>query len=240
MSPEDRDRRRRWLVRSVVAVVVTVALVAGVPWLYARFAPSRPAPLALTTSVTTGEVPEAVPESVAPAEIDGTWVVGDGSEAGYRLDEVLSGEALTVVGRTPDVSGTLDVVDGVLVAAEVAVEVATITTDESARDAYMRLALDATAHPAATFALTAPVDVSALAATADPVTVPVTGDLEIGGVSRPVAAELRVQRTVDGAEVAGQVPVLLGDHGLSAPDVGFVTVDEEGVVEMRLVLTRQR
>lgn len=240
MSPDERDRRRRWVLRSAVGVVVTVALVAGVPWVYARLlAPSRPAPLALSHAAASQAAEPPVPAAVEPGWLDGPWVVAAGSEAGYRLGEVLSGEPATVVGRTDDVSGSLEVHGGALVAAEVAVEVTTISTDESARDAYTRLALDATEHPVATFVLTETVDVTALATTADPVTLTVPGELELHGQARPVVAELQVRRTADGVEVAGQVPVVLADHGLRAPDLGFVTVDPEGLVEMRLDLERQ-
>lgn len=240
MSPEERDRRRLWLVRSIVAVVVVVALVTGVPWVYARLiAPTGDAPLALTAAMSPGTSQAPVPPTVDPASLDGTWVVDGGSEAGYRLGEVLSGEPVTVVGRTEDVSGTFEVADGSLVTGEIVVDVATIETDESARDAYMRLALEATEHPDATFTVTAPVDVTALASTADPVTLTVPGELQIRGETRPAAAELELRRTADGVEVAGQVPVVLADHGLTAPDLGFVTVDPQGVVEMRLLLDRR-
>lgn len=240
MSPDERDFRRRWLVRSVVAVVVAVTAVAGGPWVYARLVASDgPAPLTLATSVSPGAREAPVPATIDLAALDGTWVAAAGSEAGYRLGEVLSGEPVTVVGRTADVTAAVEVAGGALVAGEVAVEVATIETDESARDAYMRLALEATAHPRATFTVTTPVDVSALASTTEPVTLAVPGELRIRGEVQAVTATLEIRRTADGVEVAGQVPVVLADHGLTAPDLGFVTVDPAGVVELRLVLGRQ-
>ncbi len=230
------ERRRRWLVWTVLSVLVAVAVVVGGPWLYARIVHGEETePLALSTaSPTVG----ATDGPVAEIEVDGAWQVGAGSRAGYRLGEVLSGQQVTVVGRTEEVSGTVTIADGMLTAAQVVVDPATISTDESARDAYFRRALDTTEFPEATFVLDEPVDVSAVGSADDAVEVAATGTLTFHGVSRPAVAALQVQRTDTGIEVVGTIPVLLEDFGLGAPDLGFVTVDPSGEVELLLMLTR--
>lgn len=231
------EHRRRWLVTTLVVVVVAVGLIVGGPWFYARvLAPDARAPLALTTPTATPSVDPDAP--LPPLEVDGTWQVGAGSAAGYRLGEVLSGEQVTVVGRTEQVTGSLTVAGGQLTEATVRVDTASIATDESARDAFFRRALDTTTFPEATFTLTAPVDVTAVAAATAPVAVAAPGTLTFHGVSQPVTAELLVQRTPEGIEVAGQVPVTLESFGLDAPDLGFVTVEPTGSVELLLVLVR--
>ncbi|WP_370524039.1 YceI family protein [Cellulomonas sp. APG4] len=231
------EHRRRWLVRTVVAVAVVLGLIAGGPWVYAQLlAPEAAAPLALQTPAPT--LAREVAPSVAPADLDGAWTVQPDSEAGYRLDEVLSGQDVTVVGRTTEVAGSMTVADGSLTAAQVTVDVASIATDESARDAYFRRAMDTTANPEATFVLEQPVDVQALAATAEAVPVEAVGALTLHGVTRPVTAQLEMRRTAAGVEVAGSIPVTLTDFGLTAPDLGFVTVQPAGLVEMRLLLSR--
>ncbi|WP_182111512.1 MULTISPECIES: YceI family protein [unclassified Actinotalea] len=234
LSPEHLRRR---LVVTLAVVVLAVALVVGGPWVYARFlAPDARAPLTLSTPTAA---PTAQAQVLAgPVDVDGAWRIGEGSAVGYRLAEVLTGEPVTVVGRTEDVTGSAEVTDGALTAVDVVVSTATIVTDESARDAYFRRALDTTAYPEATFTLTAPVDVSAIGATTEPVAVAVDGTLSFHGVSRPVVASFQVQRTEAGIEVAGQVPVTLEDFGLEAPDLGFVTVEPAGAVEILLVLVR--
>ncbi|WP_093182258.1 YceI family protein [Sanguibacter gelidistatuariae] len=60
--------------------------------------------------------------------------MGDGSQAGYRVAEVLYGQDVTVVGRTDDVTGTVTVEQGRLTAASVTVDMTTVTTDSSDRD----------------------------------------------------------------------------------------------------------
>jgi polyisoprenoid-binding protein YceI len=236
VSPE---HRRRWLIWTMVVLVVGVALVVGGPWVYARLIMREaPDPLALSTA-TAAATPSPTPTIASgPLDVDGTWTIADGSEAGYRLGETLSGQQVTVVGRSPEVTGTVTVADGTLTAADVVVDTASIATDESARDVYFRRALNTTDFPEATFSLSEPVDVSAVATATSPVEVSATGSLTFHGVSQPVTMTLTVQRTPEGLEVAGSVPVTLADYGLQAPDLGFVTVEPDGTVEMLLALTR--
>jgi polyisoprenoid-binding protein YceI len=216
-------------------VLVVVGLLAGGPWVYARFlAPEAPPPLALPEQAQ----PEAALLPPGPLDVDGQWQVAPSSEAGYRLAEVLSGQPVTVVGRTDQVSGSVTVADGALTAAEVLVDVASVATDESARDAYFRRAMDTSTFPQAVFRLTGPVEVAAVADAEEGVPVEAPGVLVLRGVERPVTASLVVQRAGEELEVAGSVPLVLADHGLTPPDLGFVTVEPQGTVEVLLRLTR--
>ncbi len=228
-------RRRRWLVQMLVVVVVAVGVVVGGPWVYARFIASEPPePLALTPTPTAS--PEIPTGSV---DVEGTWYTQQGSEAGYRLNETMSGQPVEVVGRTDDVTGSLTVEGGVLTAASIVVDVASISSDEAARDLFFQRALDSTTYPTATFLLTQPVDVSALAQSDAPAAVTAVGTLSMHGVERPVTATLQVQRAIGGVELAGQLPVALADYNLVAPNLGWVVVEQTGTIEVHLVLGRQ-
>ena len=144
-----------------------------------------------------------------------------------------------MVGRTKDVEGTAEVSGGSLTKATVTVEVAKITTPESARDAYFRdTALQTDQHPTATFTLTEPVDVSkALDGTTQDVTL--TGTMDLHGVQEPVTADAQVAVAKDGTvQVAGSVPITFADYGVEAPSLGFVTVDPKGSVEFSLDLAK--
>ncbi|MCL3860570.1 YceI family protein [Actinotalea sp. K2] len=236
-EPAPVDHRHAWRWVATVIGVLVLGMVAG-PWAYARWiAPDAPGPFALST-------PAPVEETEAPVDdpdddvVEGTWVVGEGSQAGYRLAEVLSGQPVTVVGRGSEVSGTVVVAGGQLVEAQIVVGVASISTDESARDAYFRRALDTSTYPESTFVLDTPVDLGPLASQGTAVELQAVGTLTLRGVARQVTASLEVQRTADGVEVAGQVPLTLADHGLTAPDLGSVTVEPTGSVELHLLLTR--
>jgi polyisoprenoid-binding protein YceI len=69
------------------------------------------------------------------------------------------------------------------------------------------------------------------------VTVPVTGELTLKGVTQQVQTEISVVRTGAGVDVSGSVPVTFGDYGIDAPNLGFVRVDDQGAVEFFLHLT---
>ncbi len=227
--------RRRVLVRTVVGVVVALAVIVGGPFVYARyFTPDPVEPLALATP-TVSAAPE-IP--TGPVDIEGVWRVLEGSEAGYRLGEVLSGQDVTVVGRTERVTGEVTITGGILTAATVNVDAGSISTDEAARDAFFRRALDTSDFPDATFVLSEPVDVSAIGQADQTLTVSAPGSLTFHGVSHPVTAELQAQRTAVGVEVVGSIPVTLADFDLTAPDLGWVVVEPTGTVEARLVLGR--
>lgn len=171
-----------------------------------------------------------------PATAEGEWTIADGSYAGYRVDEVLGGEDVTVTGRTEDVTGTVTVADAVVTEASITVDMASVATDETRRDEYFRGpdALDTETHPEATFELTDPVEL-------DPGTtaVDLTGDLTVHGVTRPATFEAELAEGEAGAgsvQVVGSVPITFGDFDVVAPDLGFVTVEEDGFVEFALQL----
>jgi polyisoprenoid-binding protein YceI len=227
------EHQRRWLTWTIVGVLLAVGLVVGAPWVYARFF-MREAPDPLTLS--TPNVVERVPEG--PLELDGSWEIQPGSEAGYRLDEVLYDNQATVVGRTESVAGVVVIDDGSLTEARVVVDVGSITTDESARDAFFRRALDTTSFPEAVFELTEPVDVSVIGLSNAPLVAEGVGTLSLHGVTQPATATLEVQRTFEGVEVLATIDVLLADFELSAPDLGWVVVEPVGTVEALLQMAR--
>ena len=220
------SRRVWWILGGGLALLV-LALVAG-PLVYAAI--EDDAPPARTV--------QAQPEGVElTPETDGTWTVAAGSTAGYRVDEVLNGADVTVAGATEQVDGQVVVEGGDLTSAEVTVDMASVTTDSDRRDGYFRdTVMEVGTHPTATFVVTGPVDLPELTGT--PVTVPVTGELTVKGMAREVRAHLSVVRTPDGVDVSGSVPLVFADHGVEAPDLGFVRVEDRGAVEFLLRLTR--
>jgi polyisoprenoid-binding protein YceI len=219
-------RRRTWWIIGVVVALLALGLGLG-PLVYA----------ALEEDAAAAPTVQAQPSDVElAADTDGTWTVAPGSSAGYRVDEVLNGATVTVAGTTGQVTGSVAVQGGDMASAEVTVDVAGISTDISQRDGYFRgNVMDVATYPTATFTVQGPVDLPELSGT--PVTVPVSGDLTLRGTTRPVQADLAVVRTAEGVEVSGAVPVVFSDFGISAPDLGFVRVEDRGQVEFLLKLT---
>lgn len=174
-----------------------------------------------------------------PAELAGAWVIAEGSEAGYRVDEVLNGTDVTVTGRTSQVSGSITV-DGLSIAeASFEVDVASIATDSDSRDRYFRdNALNASSHPTATFVLTEPATLEAAPKSGEVVEHEFTGELTLAGVTRAVTFTAQARTDGSTAEITGQIPVAFADFGVVAPDLGFVKVEPTGYVEFSLVLER--
>ncbi|SDD49082.1 YceI family protein [Auraticoccus monumenti] len=246
------QKRTRTVV--VVAAAVAVVLVLGAvigPIVYARSQDAAPPPLSVGDATSRTAEPAATPgagstsspspsggsEGTATAELDGRWTVGDGSQAGYRVDEVLNGEDVTVVGRTDQVTGTAEVADGALTAAVVEVDVASIATDSERRDGYFTgTAMRASEHPTATFTLTEPVTVPELGE--DPVQVEADGELELVGQAREVTATIEVVRDGEDVAASGSIDVTFEDWGIEAPNLGFVQVEDTGQVEFLVQLTR--
>lgn len=236
--------KRRTQIIMIVAVCVValgaVAAIAGPP-IYRDFF----APTAAKTPTLTAEEGALTPSTGAetnlldPATLTGTWTTTEGSTAGYRVSEVLGGTDVEATGTTSQVTGSLTT-DGLsLAAAEFEVDVASITSDEGARDRYFRdQALNTAAHPTATFVLTQPVALDAAPSAGEIIEHEFTGDLTIAGVTKSVT--FTVQARTDGttAEVAGQIPITFQDFGVTAPNLGFVQVEPTGFVEFTLVFTK--
>jgi polyisoprenoid-binding protein YceI len=223
-----------------VAIVAAGAI--GGPLVYAATqedaAPAPTVQAQPSTSAPSTSGAEASGSGVAPAAadaVDGTWTIGPGSSAGYRVDEVLNGADVTVAGTTSQVSGQVVIAGGDLTGGEVVVDMASVSTDSDRRDSYFRdNVMDVAANPTGTFAFTSPVDLPEL--TGQPVTVPVTGEMTLAGVTQPVQTELSIVRTATGVEASGSVPVTFSDYGVEAPDLGFVSVEDSGAVEFFVVL----
>ena len=221
--------RRTVIILVSVVVAVLVAVLAGPP-LYSRWQESRnPEPIALTSAPVE-------PPAAGPFEPDGTWTVTQGSEAGYRVEEVLRGEDVTVVGRSKDVTGEVVITEGELTAATVTVQAATIETGVGPRDSFLRDTLQTETFPTATFELGAPVALPELAG--ERVELEVVGTLTIRDVAREVTVSMQAQRSGDGVRVGGSIPVTFTDFEIEAPNLGFVQVEDAGTIEMLLVLAR--
>ncbi|MGZ8177790.1 YceI family protein [Williamsia sp. SKLECPSW1] len=229
--------RRKLLWAAGIVVIAVVAVAAG-PWVYTNWI------------VDDADAELALPSQTRAATVDvnGTWGVVAGpaaedrrTQAGYRVDEVLRGENITVNGRTQQVTGTVEVVDDQLTEGTVVVDVASIRSPDSARDNRFRgeRIMDTSQFPTATFRVTEPVDLSGVPASGAPATIRTVGTMEIKGRDRPVTTDLQVVRSGESVIVQGSVPVRWSDHGVDAPNLGFVQVEDTGTIEFLVNLARR-
>lgn len=228
----------------IVVVLVGVGAVVG-PKLYREVvaASNAEVPSLGISDTTISESETSEPESFA-----GEWFLTNGSQAGYRVDEVLNGTDVTVTGRTDELTGTLtieaddkDAEDGTLTlsAAEFTVDVASISTDNPSRDSYFaERAIDTTQYPEATFSLSEPVSFDRIPEQGDVEQVAAVGDLTIAGVTQQVTVDVAVRSDGNVAEVAGSIPITFANFGVEAPDFNFVRVEPTGYVEFQLTATK--
>lgn len=231
--------RRGWLLSGLAAVVVaggaaygTFAVVAG---------GSSPAPLTLgqSSAGTTGGSAPTI------SHIAGTWTVGTGSVAGYRVHEKLAilPAPSDAVGRTSAITGQATVVNTggghTVTAASFTVQVNTLSSDRAMRDQRVHtLGLQTDTYPSATFSLAQPITLPAAASSGQVVTVTATGPLTLHGVTKTVSIPLRLQLSASTFEVAGSISFPWSQFGMTAPNFGdFVTVADTATMELDLKFT---
>jgi polyisoprenoid-binding protein YceI len=229
-------KKRPWILITVAAVAVLAALAAIFgPQLYAQSQGPAPAPLSVASPSSTPS--SAASSPAATGADDGAWNVASASQAGYRIKEVLNGADVTVVGRTEKVTGSATVSGPRLTKARIDVDVASIATDSGNRDNYFRgTVMKADTFPTASFTLSEPVTIPALSPA--PASVSAKGTLELAGQKRDVTARLQVVRDGVKVSVSGTIDLVLADFGITAPDLGFVKVEDKGSVEFLVNLEK--
>jgi polyisoprenoid-binding protein YceI len=193
---------------------------------------------------------EAV-ELAAPGGVEGNWVVdtgigefgfedSTGTFVGFRVDEELSTlGAVTAVGRTPDVTGTLTIEDNVVTNVSVEAQMGSIVTDDSRRDNRARGALDTDSFPTATFTLSEPVALPDEAQDGSVFSVEAVGELTIRGEANPATFALEAQLVDDVVVVVGSTSIEFTDYGITAPSAPIVvSVEDNGIVELQLFFSR--
>lgn len=251
--------RNRWLVAGGVAAAVVVVLGAAAVWYFVIRDDAPPAASTEsavetaeqeqggqdTTSTTAGE-----PTGVA-GTIEGTWAVDatvgsfeenfSSSWAGYRIDEELAGVgANTAAGRTPDVSGDLVIEGTEVTAVSVEVDMTTLQSDDARRDGQLSgRALETDTFPTATFELTTPIDLGALPADGETVTLQAEGELTLHGVTQPAIVDLEATLVGDLVTVIGRTDVVLADYDIEPPTgLSVVSVADVGELEFQLFFSR--
>ncbi|MEA3078142.1 MAG: hypothetical protein QOF60_3050 [Actinomycetota bacterium] len=213
-----------WVVAALGALVV---LAVGGTWVYINvLRADAPAPL----TIDAGAAP-------ATTKADGTWSVAPGSQAGYRVKEILFGQSATAVGRTTKVTGSFTVTGTTVTKGGFSVDMASVASDESRRDGqFAGRIMDVATFPTATFELTAPIQLG----TTTPTTAKATGKLTLRGTTKQVTVDLTVKVGTDGstAEIAGTFPIVFAQWGIPNPTNGPAQTEDNGVMEFLLAVHR--
>ena len=236
-----------------VALVVIAAGGAGAYWYFRDDAPPEVSLAAATASVgsSTASTPSTTGAtgSAGGTGIEGTLVVdsatGDfdyesatGTFAGFRIQEELANiGSATAVGRTGDVTGTVQIDGTTVSSATFEIDLTTITTNESRRDDKVQEALETSRHPTATFALAEPIELGPNAADGEALAVTAVGDLTIKGVTQRVEFPLEAQLVDDTVVVVGSLDLTFSDYGVEVPESQLVlSVEDHGILELQVLL----
>jgi polyisoprenoid-binding protein YceI len=226
-------RLGRWVIGGLVALAV---LVVGGTWLYIHVIEGpAPAPLSLHSGPAAHTSASSASSGTA-ASVAGSWRVATGSVVGYRVNEVLAGQNNIAVGRSSDISGSMTISGTTVAAASFTVQMATIRSDQSQRDAqFDGRIMNTASYPTGTLTLTQPVALGTLPTDGVVRTYQAVANLTLHGQTRSVTFTLQAERTSAGIEVSGSIPIVFADYGISNPSLGsFVTTQDHGQLEFLL------
>ena len=229
---------RRGLLASAVIGALFVGLAGASTSVRAQDAEASASPAA------SGE-----PTLIEPVGIDGTWTldtsIGDFEDSssawiGFRVAEVLDRIGETeAVGRTPVVSGALEVSGTVIESATIEADLSAIRSDRSRRDRPIQRALETGEFPLATFASSAAVDLGTLPVDGEAFEVTIPGTLTVHGISEDIEIDLVAQKVGESVAVVGSLPIDFTSFGIEMPTAPIVvSVATEGSLEWQLFFTR--
>jgi polyisoprenoid-binding protein YceI len=229
--------RKGWL--AAAAAVLVLALAGGGYLLLTRNS-DAPAPASLdaaTATTATTVADGAQPETGTP---DGAWQVRDdgSSFVGYRVRERLAqlSSPNDAVGRTTQVTGTMQVAGDQVEAVKVEADLRGLQSDEGRRDNALRQrGLESSRFPTAVFELTEPLRLDQQPVSGRRVNGQGKGRLTVRGITREVTADLQGRWDGSTIQVAGRIPVRMSDFQIEPPIIGFVlSIEDSLTVEFRL------
>lgn len=230
--------RRTWVKGAVGAALAVTVLVTVGTWVYIQFLRDD-APERFRLDERAGSSSGASAATTPAGGLEGRWRVSPGSEAGYRVKEVLFGQDAEAVGRTKDVTGEIDIVGTTVRSGSFTVAMATMVSDEARRDNQFRgRIMDVQTHPTATFRLTRPVQLPPVPPDGQKVTVDVTGDLTLRGTTKNVTIRLTAERSGGSIRIAGGLPIVFQEWGIPNPSFGPARTEDRGELEFLLLLSR--
>ena len=228
-----RSMKQRWGRWLIAAVVIVVTLVVGGPFVFFHFIEGpAPAPLSLSSEGSTTVPTGSSRSSGTPATVDGVWNVTSGSQAGYRVQEILFGQSHTAVGRTSAVTGNVTIAGTTVTEGRFSVDLTKVTSDQSLRDEqFQGRIMDTSSFPTATLVLTQPIRLATLPAEGVAVNEQATGTLTMHGTTRTVTFKLTARRSGGSIEVSGSIPITFADWNISNPSGGPAETGNTGTME---------
>jgi polyisoprenoid-binding protein YceI len=209
-----------------VFVIFVVIFVAGLLIFSRYLSDSTPAPLQLPplSPATT---------SASTASPDGTWRTGDGSAAGFRVEESFLVQSSTIVGRTSAVTGSLVNSHHEISSGSFQVDLSKVTIDGKQNASFFQL-LETSKYPDATITLTKPIVFHSIPTNGQTISSQATVSLTMHGITHPVTLTVMARSNGSVLAATGSAPVLASDWGIQSP----FAVQDNGLIEFLVVLQR--
>jgi polyisoprenoid-binding protein YceI len=223
--PSTSSRQRhwwRWILASVVVLGIAIVLLL----VQSLAGPTIPA-LTLPQLNATAAVATSAP-------IDGTWTVGKGSSAGYRVPEAFLWQHGTLVARTSAVTGTFVVARAEVSSAALSVDLRTVKASGKTPSGLAGI-LDTAAHPDAVFTLTKPIVLDSEPGINKTFTANATGSLAMHGTTRLVTFVVTARDSGSELEATGSIPIRFSEWNIKAP----FAIQRQGIAEFLLVMHHQ-
>lgn len=219
-----------------LVLLVGVALIVGGPWFYINvIRDDAPEELSLSTTTVAAETTVAS----GPVDPTGAWVVGEGSVAGYRVDEILFGQNVTAVGRTSAVSGQIEIDGQAVVSGSFTVDLTSVRSDSDRRDSqFANRIMDVLNFPTADFRLTSPIQIPDGALEGTSFSAQATGELSLRGTSRTVVLDVTAQLTDGVVEISTSTEIVFAEWGIPDPSLPGISTEDFGMLEVLLRLVR--
>ena len=220
--PGKSARKHHWW-RWILASVVVLLVAGGYGAVASMAGPTTPAltltPLSATRAAAGG------------SPIDGAWIVGKGSLAGYRVPEDFLWQHGTLVARTSAVTGTFVIAGNEVSSADLRVDLRKLTANGKELPTLAGILGTAT-HPDASFTLTKPIVLGSEPTPNKIFTARATGLLAIHGTTRSVTFAVTGRHSGSELEATGSIPVVFSDWNIKPP----FAVQKQGDLEFLLVL----
>lgn len=243
----NRKRMALYVAGGGLTLVVVVLLLVY----FVIFPTSSPSPFKLSATTTTGAVATSASGSAASAgsatgSVAGTWKIGSGSQAGYRVREKLAflPAESDAVGRTSQITGSAVFTDSAgavtVSAASFDVDVLTLKSDRSMRDEKIKeIGLESSRYPTAAFVLSKSATIPAGILKGEVVYASITGVFDIHGVSKRETLPVEISASGSTVQAVGSLTFPWSEFGMTAPSIGgFVNVTEHATMEFDLHLAR--
>lgn len=217
-------RRVKWTIIGLVTAVVIV--VAGLFIVSGSIVGPAPAPL---------QLPPLSPatKSASAASSDGTWRAGDGSVAGFRVQESFLVQSGTIVGRTSAVTGSLVISHHEISSGAFQVDLSKLTIGGKQNASFFQL-LDTRKYPDATLTLTKPIVFNSIPTNGQTISSKATGSLAMYGITHAVTFTVMARSNGSVLEATGSAPLLASDWNIKSP----FGVQNNALIEFLVVLRR--